>query len=788
MKRINEWDGKIENTSIDYDYCQQNVDSEISSDFHISSAFQNNDSIDKTDYIVAASCGVLTGLLDIFWVGEFSLSSAQEWGRNNANRFVIKVAQLQGYKKSELEGAIRFLEKDAPIPSDQMTSVWGGGLQHHFRDFSHHASIGGLVFSVLSQFTGLSYGTNINGEFEMHVFPNRDLIGKNFEDKLFNGIVVWAIHLVSDMAGSSNNAGKGTGIPGPILSFVKEISALPKIREMTIEYKGKEIGISEMLSKLFNGTAIESVNSDEIVKFDLRTEMGIFAFGVKQKIPVVINQCLVRAFYFIKRLYIEISKKQIKGIKDISRLEPGNFLPRNNKCIVRMLTISSGVFCVVDTSDAAIRAFMKNPKSKSEFFTFFLLRTNIAGIGNFIVSIKNDIRMHLRSKKKELLSNNRLGLSDTREAFEKNRKEILAILSGDNRDDLSIEDISINISVEIDNTDIYDYAFHRMLKHIKRVKEDIEHVYNNITSTETEIFNLLEPETAMLNSVVSISYHSVLVETEKLMMQLFTLYGVDYTALSDDSIYKIYMPFYRIEKGIKTGYLFSRNLMKRIDKYDEILKKYNLERIKVVGLSEPKDAIETLNAVMDKEAGRPSGLVQYVPIRHLFELISNNEYVTFLSYVSRFNDEVNVLLGTTDIKESNKEENGNETILEAEKANDVLTFEILEEWLNRIIGGDVLLPKSSNIFFCIGCWGDRWRIEFSTVTGFDKLGFPENTKWPYIGDDLIWPENIEKEAIICKVTSLFEEYLKKGKYSGNLKEYNMISVGWFGQPCVIYKK
>ena len=239
QKTIDQWEGKLEDATIEYESGQNKVVSEIHSEVHISTKISDIDfdKADKTDYIVAASCGVLTGLLDAFWVGEFSLSSAQEWGRSKANSFVIKVAQMRGYGKDELDGAIRFLEKNAPIPSDQLTAIWGGGLQHHFRDFAHHASIVGLVFSVLSQFTGLSYGTNTEGLFEIHELPNKELIGKSFEAKLFNGTVTWALHLVSDMAGSSNSAGKGTGIPGPILSLAKELSVLPKIRDLKIEYK-----------------------------------------------------------------------------------------------------------------------------------------------------------------------------------------------------------------------------------------------------------------------------------------------------------------------------------------------------------------------------------------------------------------------------------------------------------------------------------------------------------------------------------------------------------------------
>ena len=214
MKRIENWEGQLENTQIEYFQEQHNEEIFTNSDISVTSEPCDADyqKADKTDYIVAASCGVLTGLLDSFWVGKFSLSSAQDWGRTKANDFVVKVAQMRGYAKSDLDGAIRFLEKDAPIPSDQLTSIWGGGYQHHFRDFAHHASVAGLVFSIMTQFTGLSYGTNTEGIFETHELPNPELIGKTFEEKIFNGTVIWTIHLVSDMAGSSRNAGKGTGI------------------------------------------------------------------------------------------------------------------------------------------------------------------------------------------------------------------------------------------------------------------------------------------------------------------------------------------------------------------------------------------------------------------------------------------------------------------------------------------------------------------------------------------------------------------------------------------------
>ena len=572
MKRIENWEGQLENTQIEYFQEQHNEEIFTNSDISVTSEPCDADyqKADKTDYIVAASCGVLTGLLDSFWVGKFSLSSAQDWGRTKANDFVVKVAQMRGYAKSDLDGAIRFLEKDAPIPSDQLTSIWGGGYQHHFRDFAHHASVAGLVFSIMTQFTGLSYGTNTEGIFETHELPNPELIGKTFEEKIFNGTVIWTIHLVSDMAGSSRNAGKGTGIPGPLLSLAKELSVLPKIRDIRLEYKNNDISLPVLLSKIFNGTAFAHTCNKDLIRFDLRTEMGIYAFGIKQSVPVVLNQCMVRAFYFVKRLCIEISNKQVREIKDISKLDSKHFLPWNNKCIIRMLTISSGVFCAVDASDAAIRAFIKSPQNKTEFFKQFLLRTNFIGIGNFIVSIKNDIAINLLGYKRV----EKAGIKPT----------------NDTDIGLSVETITIDIAVEIDNTGLYKYAFYRMYNHIKKAKEDFSAAQRVHLGMEREIIQLEDDETALFDRVASVCHHSLIVETENLLMRLFTLYGVDYSPFSDDAKYRIYMPFYRIEDGKKIGYIFTYSLMKRLE-WEEIKEKYRIDGIKVPSVSQHEDAV-----------------------------------------------------------------------------------------------------------------------------------------------------------------------------------------------------
>ncbi len=120
----------------------------------------------------------------------------------------------------------------------------------------------GLVCAILMQFTGKGFGTATDGSFAIFDLPaealkDERLYGKNVEEKFLFGTLKWVLHLISDMAGSSSTPGAGTGIPGPILSFLKEASALPFFRDMTIAHEDKVATFSQWVSKAFNGTLLK---------------------------------------------------------------------------------------------------------------------------------------------------------------------------------------------------------------------------------------------------------------------------------------------------------------------------------------------------------------------------------------------------------------------------------------------------------------------------------------------------------------------------------------------------
>jgi len=343
------------------------------------------------DYLVSISSGLLCGLFDVLWVGNFSLEHGRNIASHEVDDFVIKTAKLLGYKKDNLEAAVKFLEKRFPIPSDGNTPDFGGGLQHHLRDFAHHPTVVGLMFSLLAQFTYKSYGTDVNGVFKVVDVPevSKAFIGNDVPSKILFGTFNWFFHLVSDVAGSSSSVGKGggTGIPGPLLALAKELSILPIFKNINVGDNSMFI----FLSKFFNGTLLTKrdkegkIIKDTVLKFDLRGELGIGIELDRQPIPVVANECIVRSFYFIRRLAIEIRENDISSLVDIKQIDWDKVKPLNNPTIARMRTIATGVFTTVDVGESIITRK-------------YWVSINYVGVGNFAVAISEDVTWCLKAR------------------------------------------------------------------------------------------------------------------------------------------------------------------------------------------------------------------------------------------------------------------------------------------------------------------------------------------------------------------------------------------------------
>lgn len=383
---------------------------------------------DGVDYTVAVASGILCGLMDSFFVGELGLfenanDAAKERFRNtkgsvhnSVNRLIEKYAKARGYQGDGLKGAIAFLEKKFPVAQD---NVWHGKgysstKTHHIDDIAHHPSILGLFSAILVYYFGLSTFINKDGkvtfdltnahfkEFialiiicgtikwltniaEQKVIPCFDddvpkpiqILIQNLHKapaviSILKVVDNWFGHMVSDMGGSKNTAGGGTGIPGLFISFLKELTLLPGIK-------------NSKLPKFINALYQNTKDSPLTDKLDLRTELAVVK---EQGTPVFINEVVVRTFFFVRRILVESNTASV-----ISEIDWESVLPFGNRTIVRMMTIASGTFTAVDMADAAIHAAGKSGGTLPGFVAQMVLRINFVGVGRFAIAVGSDAKM-----------------------------------------------------------------------------------------------------------------------------------------------------------------------------------------------------------------------------------------------------------------------------------------------------------------------------------------------------------------------------------------------------------
>lgn len=375
---------------------------------------------DGFDYAAAVICGLICGIIDIIFVGKWDFKNAKAVSNKRVNEKVMDFAKRQGYEGDRLDGAVNFLEKKFPLPGDadfhNIKDIAGNEIittkTHHLDDFCHHPTLIGLICCVIVQFTGSSvYSDKFGSMHNIPVTVNEygNFVGKNSVTKLFSGMINWFItvaktianrkgHLMSDMAGSHTSVGGGSGVPGKFMSLMKELAVLPCFKDTKFNENlrkafqngigtgNKQVSLGAC-NKLFEGASS---------KLDMRTEMAVAHELKRQAIPVVINEVLVRGFYFVRRLCMELKEKG-----EFSAVDWKKVIPFNNRTIARMMTIATGTFTAVDLADAAIEGAVDSvkegcPANPTAFFGNMVLRINFVGIGRFCIAVATDIGMGIK--------------------------------------------------------------------------------------------------------------------------------------------------------------------------------------------------------------------------------------------------------------------------------------------------------------------------------------------------------------------------------------------------------
>lgn len=372
--------------------------------------------VDKKQYAAAVFSGILAGAIDSLFVGELKVTKADiDSSHIQVNKFIQNFADKLGLKRDRLDATIANLEDAFKVPQD---NIWKGAdigvsaKNHHLADLAHHPTPLGLASAIIVQFLRVGIFVNKEGEwhFKFVETTTEDIVSiavPVFATGVLNWLVAlaekmyqeeteeevspfihklshlvastpiiieiakcannWFGHLVSDMGGSKNKAGKGMGIPGILLSLFYEIAALPGL---------KDTGLPKYINDLY-----------EKQRFNLRHEIPIYKNLGRQAIPVVMNEVFVRMIAFITMLGDEIESNRATG----KQINWKKVVPINNRTVDRMITVASMTFTVADTADAAVRAAIESGANWVLFAGNFVKRFNYVGAGRAAIAIVKEV-------------------------------------------------------------------------------------------------------------------------------------------------------------------------------------------------------------------------------------------------------------------------------------------------------------------------------------------------------------------------------------------------------------
>lgn len=402
---------------------------------------------DGIDYIIAVLSGVLTGLIDSLFVGEWNLTEARTWSSKEVNRRITDFAKkdpeyFEFIKKRKNRedsslSAIEFLERKYQLPGDNDWNTKVGLVRiakekgfagksyedavqflnatfpkeggwaaidtlitpktHHLDDLCHHPTVVGLICCIIVQFTRSSIYSNRKGDLiRLPVTVNKygKFVGNNELAKIFSGVINWFFncaqvmacrkgHLFSDMAGSFSSQMRKTEGMGLPGSF---LSTMKELAALPIFH---ETNFAEKLRKAYqNGIGTGSVQLD-LGAFNTLFDGAKLDMRTEMAVGHELKKqalpIVINEALVRGAYFVRRFIDEIKVHQGISGIEWKNIIPFNNRTIARMMTIASGTFTAVDLGDAIIRSGGVNAAC--------LLRVNFVGVGRFAIALSIDAGM-----------------------------------------------------------------------------------------------------------------------------------------------------------------------------------------------------------------------------------------------------------------------------------------------------------------------------------------------------------------------------------------------------------
>lgn len=366
---------------------------------------------DIYDYALSVASGIISGIIDSKYVKKMPLV------KKDLEDSVYNIIDIALTKQRK---------------SKKKTSI---------SELANEPNSTGLFYSVLREFQRIGTFKEEDGEIHFHKAASEEgSTGQMIGMAGLLGIINW----VTDMADlevknkkktkketdekqqenvitevkeeEENSDNNDTFLPAAVLGLVSELAdnkdALDLLKDANkrCENKMKELGAlsykkgdnNDMIDLFFNysqnafGLPImrdsfvleqaKYIHEHQDVKEKLKKKIPLYGSLSNQMMPVIINEMIVRTFYFIRHLMAELQTAET-----IEEIDFRNVIPFNNRTIEQMIMISSMTFTFADTADAYLHAL---EDSKGNFVLFgarFATKFNYVGYGRAMLSVAKEI-------------------------------------------------------------------------------------------------------------------------------------------------------------------------------------------------------------------------------------------------------------------------------------------------------------------------------------------------------------------------------------------------------------
>ena len=417
-------------------YAQSDADDVIDVEFE-----ENIPDKEKLYYGIALASGLLTGMISnhistpIIDKAKVAVSGDKK-DLKSLRRLIVVSAKFCGFKGKDFKEAVRYLFENKSISVIRHMPVELENAE--FGELSGQPTVAGLVFSIMTQYSGMYYYLAKNGEIKTRKVTKGYVRGEDDDEKIALAVMYWFFYVCAGYVSMGKNSFEKlklpVGLTKAVTTICQEIIDSKKIPQ---SYKAAEEKFEKWLAEL--RTISQAADADKCVLTAMKEKMGSFS---SQLFPVLLNEGLVRASYTLCRLSYEAKNADVKSLEDIFAIDLKEIVPYGNRIVSNMCLIASSAFVAVNIGPAVVKATgaMLKKRDAAEAVQDIVMGVNIAGIGRVVIAasdnskyINENVKIffsNLKWNKFKSWSNSQKIEPDSTESYiyEKNMQDILHLM------------------------------------------------------------------------------------------------------------------------------------------------------------------------------------------------------------------------------------------------------------------------------------------------------------------------------------------------------------------------